>query len=203
MRVLGLHGYHGNADTLRRQLSAFDAVADLVCVDAPALADGDFGWWHAIDGADGAVRYRGWTRTRAALSAFCAAHGPFDGVLGFSQGAAVAAVLVALAVDAEAQRPFAILIGGFASRDPRHAAVLDRIDVPSLHIIGRSDSVVSPQTSRALASRFRAPTIVEHADGHVIPATASVCEAAHQFLHAMAQRAVISPVRRTPDRARD
>src|ERR1700689_2617781 len=178
LRVLCPHGARGDAETLRRQLSplsrALDPVAELVCVDAPTLADGDFGWWHATENAasGGTVRYRGWTKTRDALSAFCAQHGPFDGVLGFSQGAAVAALLVALSVDAAAQprfelvpMSFAILIGGFVSRDPPPARTRDGpggIDAPSSHVIGRADTVVSPQASHTLASRFRAPTVAEH-----------------------------------------
>ena len=130
LRILGLHGYAGSAELLRRQLrplaSSLDALADVVCVDAPSLADGDFGWWHASEGA--AVRYRGWTRTHDWLSACGALHGAFDGVLGFSQGAALAALLVALcAFDSAAQSrlDFAMIVGGFASRDERHAALFE------------------------------------------------------------------------------
>jgi predicted esterase len=177
VRILGLHGYHGSAALLRRQAEplarALAPVAELVCVDAPALADGDFGWWHAAPGG----RYRGWTRTRTWLAAYLAAHGPFDGVLGFSQGAALAALLVAERADFRC----AILIGGFASRDPRHARLFERaagIATPSLHVLGRSDPVVPPEASRGLASRFRAPVIVEHPGGHVIADTPAVHAAA-------------------------
>lgn len=196
LRILGLHGYHGNADVLRRQLRplarSLEAQAEVVCVDAPSLADGDFGWWHASEGA--AVRYRGWTRTRDWLAACTASHGAFDGVLGFSQGAALAALLVALGALDRAAQPrldFAMIVGGFASRDARHAALFETpggIDVPSLHIIGRSDAIVPPHVSHALASRFRAPRIVEHDGGHAIADTHAVRGAAQEFLHAMAHR---------------
>lgn len=179
-RVLCLHGYHGSAEILRRQLSplasSLDAVADFVCVEAPTLAEGDFGWWHATEDATG-VHYRGLTRSCEAL----AAYGSFDGVLGFSQGAALAALLVA----GRTALRFAIIIGGFAIRDPQHAAVFEAagaIDVPSLHVIGRSDVIVAPQASHFLASRFRTPTIVEHDGGHVIAATDTVRAAALALL---------------------
>jgi dienelactone hydrolase len=186
LRVLCLHGYHGSAETLRRQLSplagSLDAVADFVCVDAPALAVGDFGWWHATEDAGG-VHYRGLTRSREAL----AAYGSFDGVLGFSQGAALAALLVAVPTTLR----FAIIIGGFAIRDPRHAAVFEAagaISVRSLHVIGRLDAIVAPQASHFLASRFRAPTIAEHDGGHVIAATDAVRGAALAFLQDVSHR---------------
>jgi hypothetical protein len=74
LRVLCLHGYHGNAQVLRRQLAplanGLDGLVEFVYVDAPSLAAGDFGWWHAeaaeISAAErgasvgrGAKRYKG------------------------------------------------------------------------------------------------------------------------------------------------
>ncbi|HEX3760094.1 MAG TPA: hypothetical protein VHW23_15365 [Kofleriaceae bacterium] len=198
LRILALHGYHGRGELLRAQLAplagALAADAGFVCVDAPALAAGDFGWWHAVpdehDRSGQAVHYRGWSATCAWLFALLRDDGPFDGVFGFSQGAAVAALLAALCVverpasDPPAL-PFAILAGGFASRDARHATLLERaggIAVPSLHLIGRRDGVVAPRDSHALASRFAAPAVVEHDGGHVIPSTPGVVSAVRQFL---------------------
>ena len=51
LRILCLHGYHGSGDILRRQMSSLiegtQALAEFVYLDAPSLAVGDFGWWHA------------------------------------------------------------------------------------------------------------------------------------------------------------
>src|SRR5262245_20185651 len=53
LRILCLHGYHGSGAILRRQMATWPdelaSLADFVYVDAPSLADGDFGWWHAVD----------------------------------------------------------------------------------------------------------------------------------------------------------
>src|ERR1700722_12594764 len=96
LKILCLHGYHGSARVLRGQMAAFAAglegVAELVFLDAPSLAAGDFGWWHAVDndvdpdredpGVTGPHRhYKGWTRTRDAIVACFASQGPFDGIL--------------------------------------------------------------------------------------------------------------------------
>ncbi|MFT3692112.1 MAG: hypothetical protein QM831_03155 [Kofleriaceae bacterium] len=162
MRILALHGYHGSAEQLRRQLDWLDVFA----FDAPSRADGDFGWWHARDG-----RYVGWERTRDAIGELLAKHS-FDGVLGFSQGAVLTSLLVGLF-----EFRFAIMIGGFPSRDPAHAEIYARTERyarPSLHIIGRADTVVPPDASRMLAARFHEPTILEHAGGHVIPTSDDV-----------------------------
>ena len=60
LRMLCLHGYHGSAAILRRQMAPLAAGlpsnVELVYVDAPSLSTGDFGWWHE--------GFRGWKRTR-------------------------------------------------------------------------------------------------------------------------------------------
>jgi predicted esterase len=207
LRILCLHGYHGNARILRGQMAALAAdlasLADLVFVDAPSLAAADFGWWHAVDdeqdpanddpGVAGRHRhYKGWTRTRDAIVAMFEREGPFDGVLGFSQGAALAALLVGLrATDgaSSAERPlrfdFAIVVSGFASNDPELARLYERKDgyaLPSLHLMGRADGIVPIDLSRGLASRFAHPTIVEHGGGHVVPSAPSIVEGVRTFL---------------------
>ncbi|HWO22422.1 MAG TPA: alpha/beta hydrolase fold domain-containing protein [Kofleriaceae bacterium] len=193
LRILCLHGYHGSADVLRQQVAALAAelasIAELVYVDAPSIAAGGYGWWHAVDderappsddpGVGGPRRhYQGWARTRDALAARFASDGPFDGVLGFSQGAALAGLLVGLrAPDGRPtpERPlvfgFAILFSGFSSNDQELAQLYARRDsyaLPSLHVLGRADGIVAPAISRALAERFEAPVLVEHDGGHVV-----------------------------------
>ncbi len=209
LRILCLHGYHGSAGVLRSQMSAFaadlEALVDFVYVDAPSLASGDYGWWHAVDaerdpasgdpGVDGPHRhYKGWERTRAAIVALFEAKGPFDGILGFSQGAALAGLLVGLrAPDGRttAERPlrfdFAIVVSGFASNDPELARLYARTDsyaLPSLHVFGRADGIVPIDDSRALAAHFAGPVIAEHGGGHVMSSERGVRERARAFVEA-------------------
>lgn len=80
---------------------------------------------------------------------------------------------------------FAIFVGGFVSNDPMHAALYEAhagYALPSLHVIGRSDRIVPPEASRALATRFQAPHVVEHDGGHVIASTAEVRRALGAFI---------------------
>jgi pimeloyl-ACP methyl ester carboxylesterase len=200
LRILCLHGYHGSARVLGQQLAALaqDAadVADFVYVDAPSLAAGDYGWWHATatgSSPDTArLRYVGWERTRAALVSTFERLGPFDGVLGFSQGAALAGLLVGSRAPQEQSQgvpplsfDFAIMIGGFVSGDALLARLYLRreaYDLPSLHVLGRTDVVVPPDASRELAACFARPTVLEHAAGHVIPSDAPARRAFLTFL---------------------
>ncbi len=166
-RILCLHGYHGSAAILRRQIApvaaAVPADVELVFVDAPTLATGDFGWWH-----DG---FRGWERTRDwAVELFGAQR--FDGVFGFSQGAALTGLLAALRETETTPMAFdmAIMVGGFTSTAPQHANLFThQLHVPSLHVMGRNDGIVPMRDSQLLAERFAEPVIIEHAGGHVIP----------------------------------
>jgi len=191
LRILCLHGYHGSADILQQQMSALASrlppVAEFVCVDAPSLAKGDFGWWHAVDDAEQArgdpgvrlrpKRYLGWPATRDGIVSLFAGE-RFDGIFGFSQGAALTGLLVGLrspAGAADTRKPlsfdFAMMVGGFVSNDPSHASLYEShesYELPSLHMMGRSDTIVPMVSSRRLASRFERPAIVEHDGGHVI-----------------------------------
>jgi fermentation-respiration switch protein FrsA (DUF1100 family) len=95
-----------------------------------------------------------------------------DGLFGFSQGAALAGLLAAIA-DGESAPfsvDFAIMVGGFTSSAPQHADLFARpLRLPSLHVIGRNDAIVPARDSALLAERFAHPVIIEHPGGHVIP----------------------------------
>jgi|SRR5882724_6887560 len=206
-RVLCLHGYRGNAAILREQLRALarglPSSVELVCVDAPSLAVGDFGWWHARENSrspargdpgvsEGSVRYVGWEKTRDwALESF-AQQGPFDGVFGFSQGAALTSLLVGMrspdarpTVELPLCFDFCVMVGGFLSNDSAHAGLYARqasYDLPSCHIIGRSDSIVPSAASERLALQFPQRLVLEHGGGHVIAATPEIRDRFADFL---------------------
>jgi hypothetical protein len=100
----------------------------------------------------------GWAESLAAIRAAAALHAPIDGLLGFSQGAAAAALLCAEAqLEARGAEEgtggaprgagsggaggwaprFAVLLSGFPAPGPRHAELMARagpICLPSLHV---------------------------------------------------------------------
>ena len=201
LRVLCLHGFRGSGAGLEPQMrpliAGLEPELELVHVDAPARARGGPGWWNAVSiaGVDPSVKhYEGWDETRAWVRQLFAGSAPFDGVFGFSQGAALAALLVGMRatnnVDA-LERPlafsFAVLVGGFVSNDPAHAALYQAsecFDLPSFHLIGRADRIVPREASLALAARFVHPTVFEHDGGHVIASTAEARREFANFLRA-------------------
>jgi pimeloyl-ACP methyl ester carboxylesterase len=180
-RILALHGYHGSAEVLRRQIAPLSAAlprtTELVFVDAPSLSQHDFGWWH-----DG---FRGWERTRDWVLDL-AARDQFDGIFGFSQGAAFTGLLAAVQQSdptTSLRFEFAVMVGGFTSFEPQHAALMERkIALPSLHVMGASDGIVPMRDSLRLAERFEDPVIVQHPGGHVIPSDPAITSRIARFV---------------------
>jgi acetyl esterase/lipase len=199
-------GYHGSARTLRSlaaaQIGELEALADLVVVDAPSLAAGDYGWWHAVDaerdaaddpGVGGAHRhYKGWARTRAAIVDVFSTRGPFDGVFGFSPGrrarrAARGAARTGRAAHGRATATLRLRDPGqrVSGQGPELAQLYARFDsyaAPSPPVFGRADGIVPIEDLRALAARFANPIVIEHAGGHVIPSEPTVRERVRTFL---------------------
>ena len=185
LRVLCLHGYHGSSAILRDQMASLVAALpsdiEFVYVDAPSLATGDFGWWH--EGFDGWERTRDW-----AIGLVCA--GPrFDGVFGFSQGAALAGLLTAVQESGDApprfRFGFAVMVGGFTSDQPKHAELFrHKLTTPSVHVTGRRDVIVPRKDSLRLADRFADPLVLEHPGGHTVPGHDAVAEPIARFLAA-------------------
>jgi len=182
LRILCLYGYHGSAEILRGQLAPLASSiggVEFVFVDAPSLAERDFGWWHSPA--------RGWDRTRDWAIDILGGQPGFDGVFGFSQGAALAGLLAGMRQASTVRFDFAVLVSGFKNDAPQLAELYrPRFTVPSLHIISRTDGIVAPRESHSLAEQFENPVILEHGGGHVVPNTPAVVDGVTQFLNTRA-----------------
>lgn len=183
MKIMVLHAFRQSGASFsaktKRLNNALADFAELVYIDAPFLCerpealDEPIGpnhqrcWWNA---SDDLLEYRGWERSFEVLDRQRALQGPFDGVIGFCQGAALAGLW--LAARAPAELRFAICISGYASRDSAHAGWIcpGAVSAPSLHIYGETDPIIEPARARALAACFEAPRIVSHPGGHFVPA---------------------------------
>ncbi|KAG5525479.1 hypothetical protein RHGRI_031956 [Rhododendron griersonianum] len=114
--------------------------------------------------------------------------GPFDGILGFSQGAAMVALVCAQnrATKGQIDFRFAILCSGFAVELADYEK--GSINCPSLHIFGNdqgNDRQISSQASRELASLFDdgCSVVIEHEFGHIIPTRSPYIDEIKDFLH--------------------
>ena len=125
-------------------------------------------WWNASD--DGRA-YQGWDNSLRVLREALERH-PGAGVLGFSQGAAVAAAVAALSC--HGQLPalrFAVLVAGFIPRAAELAPLFEGapLDLPSLHVWGTADPI--GKHGPALADKFSAATrqVLTWPGGHKLP----------------------------------
>lgn len=112
--------------------------------------------------------------------------GPFDGILGFSQGAAFVAMLCSLheqKLQPEFSFRFAILVAGFRSACEEHQKFYDPpLEIPSLHVFGLEDRVIPDNMSRELLPSFKDPQVLTHPGGHFVPAASAHRQAYQDFL---------------------
>lgn len=156
------------------------------------------GWWFSEEEADVFSALEEPTVCRgleAALETVAQALdtlGPFDGLLGFSQGAALAAFVCALGQAGDPRFPlprFIILVSGFCPRGLglKEPILQSPMSLPSLHVFGDTDRVIPSQESMQLASRFLGAVTLTHSGGHFIPAAASQRQAYLKFLDQFAE----------------
>ncbi|XP_078122647.1 esterase OVCA2 [Sander vitreus] len=112
--------------------------------------------------------------------------GPFDGILGFSQGAAFVAMLCSLQeqkLEPEFSFRFAILVAGFRSACKEHQKFYNPpLQIPSLHVFGLEDRVIPDNMSRELLPSFQDPQVLTHPGGHFVPAVSAHRPAYQDFL---------------------
>ncbi|KAI5867506.1 serine hydrolase-domain-containing protein [Durotheca rogersii] len=125
------------------------------------------------------------------------ADGPVDGVIGFSQGGAVAALVAAVLEHPHREVPaaaaagdggdwswvsalraanrglplrFCVVYSGFYAPPPSLRWLYDPpIVTPTLHFLGGLDTVVDEARSRALVACCRRPVVLVHPGGHYVP----------------------------------
>ncbi|KAF7315955.1 FSH1 domain-containing protein [Mycena indigotica] len=212
VRILALHGYSQNAIAFEKRLTALrktcGAEVEFVCLAGPLLLASQLPNTNipAFDSSDAieANESRAWIQWRKddpnhhgfpetlALLRDTLSERHFDGVLGFSQGAAMAALLCALlerphiyppfSIDGKAPHPplkFCIAVSGFRVPGTIGDLVFPKnmkFDTPTLHIIARNDSIVAEKSSRELAALWKISRVEIHEGGHRIPTQQSWSE---------------------------
>jgi len=188
--LLAFHGFTMNAECMRAALEpialALAPRVEVVCLNAPhacapasverlyrgsnakRLPPPHLSWW---DASDDGLTYRGWEDSRDLVREALDRYAPAS-ILGFSQGAILAAAVAALAHAGELPNVrSAVLVAG---RKPRAAllqgAFLEPIAVPSLHVWGERDALSGPH-GQELAQLFAEAgrEIVTWPGGHALP----------------------------------
>ncbi|KAI5474529.1 hypothetical protein MNV49_003085 [Pseudohyphozyma bogoriensis] len=145
-------------------------------------------WWFSEDKPDGTKQYNKLDVALRFLREVLEQQGPFDAVWGFSQGAALAGMLVAL-VETPSKNPifaapgsnwppkpfkFGILSCGFEPVDPEVRAWFNPPPkTPTLHVLGRGDTIVGEDRSVPFIGCFEGARAEWHDGGHHAPSKAS------------------------------
>lgn len=171
------------------------STADTGIVDSSA----DMRAWTPFYSFSDSTQYAGLERTLSGLSQLCATYGPFSGVVGFSQGAAIAAMFtswcesnyvpgrvaalqnmrgsqaspaLAQIFSRPPQRPldFALFFSGFAGNAEFYDGFYTPMIVtPSVHVLGRYDTFIPRQNSLELVRACCDAVVVEHQGTHYVP----------------------------------
>lgn len=157
----------------------------------PDFTAGSEANWKEADGPFDPLQYQqqtnGFDSSLAYLKSMYLREGPFDGILGFSQGAAMAALVCARKdeLKGEIDFRFTILCSGFAL----NLAVFEHgsINCPSLHIFGRDhgrDRQIPNKASADLAEYFEngSRVVIQHDSGHIIPTRSPYIDEIKNFL---------------------
>ncbi|XP_030547001.1 rhodanese-like domain-containing protein 6 isoform X1 [Rhodamnia argentea] len=157
----------------------------------PDFSAGSEADWKVADGPFDPLQYQqqtgGFDSSLAYLKSMYLRDGPFDGILGFSQGAAMAALVCARKdnLKGEMDFRFAILCSGFAL----NLAEFERgsINCPSLHIFGSDhgrDRQIPNEASADLAEYFEngSRVVIQHEGGHIIPTRSPHIDVVKNFL---------------------
>ncbi|KAA8538146.1 hypothetical protein F0562_027754 [Nyssa sinensis] len=186
-RFLCLHGFRTSAEILRKQVTtkwpeSILEKFDLVFVDAPFPAQGksdvegifDPPYYEWFQFNKEFTEYKNFDECLAYIEFYMIKYGPFDGLLGFSQGAILSAALPGLQTKGMAltkvpKIKFLIIIGGAKLKSPSLAekAYSSPIQCHSVHFLGETDFL--KQYGIELLESCVDPLVIHHPKGHTIP----------------------------------
>ncbi|XP_004490394.1 uncharacterized protein [Cicer arietinum] len=185
-RFLCLHGFRTSAEIMKKQIEKWPQDVldklDLVYVDAPfpctgksdveGIFDPPYYEWFQFNKEF--TEYINFDECLQYIEDYIVKHGPFDGLLGFSQGAILSASIPGLqekgvALTKVPKVKFVIIIAGAKFRSPSVAekAYSSMITCPSLHFIGENDYL--KQYGKELMESFVEPVVIHHPKGHTVP----------------------------------
>ncbi|XP_015057890.1 esterase AGAP003155-like [Solanum pennellii] len=191
LRILCLHGFRGSGEILKKLIFRWPESVigklDLVFLDAPFPAQGKsplegffdppyFEWFQSNKDF---TEFYNFEECLEYIEDFMLKNGPFDGVLGFSQGAVLGAAIPGMQSDGVAltkvpKIKFVIIISGAKFGGPTYGipklvanTFSSTINCPSLHFLGEAD--FQRKDGEILLECFVDTQVIHHPKGHTIP----------------------------------
>ncbi|KAJ0984687.1 hypothetical protein J5N97_003043 [Dioscorea zingiberensis] len=187
LRVLCLHGFRTSGEIMKNQLlgkwpEEVTSRLDFFFPDGPWPATGKsevealfpppYYEWYQYN-KDFSV-YKKLDECIAFIEDLMIKHGPFDGLLGFSQGSILSSAVTGMQIKGTAFRSvprvkFVVLMSGARFTAPEVAEKIypDKITCPSVHFLGDADFL--KKEGELLSQTFVKPVIIRHAKGHTVP----------------------------------
>lgn len=192
--ILFLHGFRQNSNKLKKRVNKLIRTLKLECNahikflngTHPYIPKGEIAsqmsstlgqdtlnpiesqrvWFNSDDSAE---VYYGLEQSIDHVLSEAKIHGPFDGIIGFGQGAVLASIVVK-------NHPllfrYLINISAFEPRSLKHKNLFSPeqpFDFASMHIYGKNDNLITPSRSEKFSKCFKQPFIAEHTAGHFAP----------------------------------
>ncbi|KAJ1473156.1 serine hydrolase-domain-containing protein [Baffinella frigidus] len=208
LRVLALHGFAQDVEAFKAKTGSLrGSVKDLVEFEYALAPLVDFHeqigegrtWYLFSQQEKGDMKWGKFDETLAYLATVFKEKGPFDGVLGFSQGACLAATLACMqgkdAAPEGVEFKFVAAVSGFVPRDPVLMTYFHKNScaLPSFHCIGEADQITPPARNEALRDCFLDPVTFRHTRGHMVPSDKAVHQGFRDFILRQMASAVASP----------
>lgn len=206
LKVLCLHGYRQNETTFKERTGALRKLlkrdVDFIFISAPHVIpepqnltrpheEQERGWFFsrpekAYRGIDETDLCIGLEESLQVVKKALTDLGPFDGILGFSQGACLISILCfqkEYEKDLMIEFQFVILFSGFKSLLTPHSYMYTNpFHCPSFHTIGETDGIIPARMSSDLAKSFSDAITYHHHGGHYVPASPQLHSALQDFI---------------------
>ena len=193
IRVLVLHGLRQNGRSFSRAAKqaltgiSKNSNVEFVFADAPhkssfsegnvqMIANTGRHWYNSTTSESGDLIYEGLDESIEYLNNYFNINGPFQCVIGFSQGACIAAIMASLQASGSDKAKYFtpkcyICISGGECRDSRdrfkdlHSTSMN-LEIPSFHIYGETDTIMPSDRTVRLSQVFRNPLVKSHSGDH-------------------------------------
>eukprot|EP00298_Acanthocystis_sp_HF-20_P003565 c13910_g1_i1.p1 GENE.c13910_g1_i1~~c13910_g1_i1.p1 ORF type:complete len:219 (-),score=76.57 c13910_g1_i1:19-675(-) len=187
IKILCLHGFGMNAKSMEMLLDPVvqrnKSFVDFYFIDGAHHEKHSKEvrlWWQAIPDKNQTqpkqqFNLEGLEKSVEVVEKFDKEHGPFDGVIGFSQGAALAAIIIAYASVGRTpiKFKFALFVGGYLPNSQNLSEWRDSekilFNVPSIHVYGKEDTIIVWKTSEKFSRMYSNPIVNFHPLGHIFP----------------------------------
>ncbi|KAJ5732065.1 hypothetical protein N7493_003546 [Penicillium malachiteum] len=237
MKILMLHGSRQSGELFSTKLQALEKLiqrafgsgskqpkAELIYPTAPfplvfetpsdtsKVRNQHGSWtWFQSESIDGI--FPGLYDSLALIASILRDSGPFDGIIGFSQGGALAAMVASLLEDTRSEAfaalsseggisypdcfaqlthpplKFVVSISGYAASHSDYRAFYNPgIRTPMLHFLGSMDTVVEEESSMKLVDGCyrdddNEPVVIRHSGGHIVPGSKRELSAVTHFIN--------------------